>query len=123
MRFSDGCRRYISRSVADPEEMLVICLNYANKRRFEYTIIKCLVVVFNELKSAYLQSSRAWNFGNSCIEERTEYKHLGVICDKYMFINENGKLACNKYRSTFISLVNWSIYEDGIYNSVVLPKA
>ena len=74
---------------------------------------------------------RTWHFGNSCIEEGTEYKHLGVICDKYMSFDENVKLACNKLRGTFLSLVNCGIYEDGlnpltsrrIYNSVVLPKA
>ena len=120
-----------SYSVAGLEEMLAICLNYAKKWRFEYGIVKCLVIVFNELKNAYLQSSRTWNFGNSCIEEGTVYKHLGVICDKYMSIDENIKLACNKLRGTFLSLVNCGIYEDGlnpltsrrIYNSVVLPKA
>ena len=47
-----------------------------------------------------------------------------------MAIDENVKVACNKLRSTLLSLVNCGIYEDGlnplttrrIYNSVVLPK-
>ena len=84
--------------------------------------------MFNELKNAYIQS---WNFGNSCIEEGTDYKHLGVICDKYMPIDENVKLACNKLSGTFLSLVNCGIYEDGlnpvtsrrIYNSVGVTKS
>ena len=60
-------------------QMLVLCLRYGNKWRFEHGIIKCLVVVFNELKRAFLQSNRQWPFGTSYIEEVTQYKHLGVI--------------------------------------------
>ena len=60
-----------------------------------------------------------------------DYRHLGVICDKTMSIDKNVKLACNKIRNTFLSLVNSGIHQDGlnplrskrIYNSVVLPKA
>ena len=66
-------------------QMLVLCLRYGNKWRFEHYehgIIKCLVVFFNELKRAFLQNNRQWPFGNSYIEEGTQYKHLGVICDK-----------------------------------------
>ena len=56
---------------------------------------------------------------------------FGVICDKYMSIDENVKLACNKLRGTFLCLVTCGIYENGlnpltsrrIYNSVVLLKA
>ena len=48
-----------------------------------------------------------------------------------MTIDVSVKDACNKLRSTFLSLVNCGIYEDGlnplsvrrIYNAVVLPKA
>ena len=48
-----------------------------------------------------------------------------------MSIDVSVKDACNKLRSTFLSLVNCGIYEDGlnppsvrrIYNAVVLPKA
>ena len=113
------------------EMMLAICFKYANKWRFEYGIIKCLIVVFNELQRAYLQANRIWNFGNAQIEEGVEYKHLGVTCDKTMSIDKNVKLACNKIRNTFLSLVNSGIHQDGlnpltskrIYNSVVLPKA
>ena len=47
-----------------------------------------------------------------------------------MSIDVNIKEACTKLRSTFLSLVNCGIYEDGlnpltmrrIYNAVVLPK-
>ena len=104
-----------SYSVTRLLQMLVICLNYGNKWRFEHGIIKCLVVVYNELKRMFLQSTRTWPFRNSRIEERTEYKHLGVICDKNMAIDENVKVGCNKLRSTcLIRLVFCGIYEDGL---------
>ena len=113
------------------EKMLAICLKYANKWRFEYGIIKCLVVVFNEMKRAFVQANRIWNFGNAQIEEGLEYKHLGVICDKNMSFDNNVKVACNKLKNTFLSIVNCGIHQDGlnpltskrIYNSIVLPKA
>ena len=38
-------------------------------------------------------------FGNLHIEEGTQYKHLGVICDKNMSIDVNIKEACTKLRS------------------------
>ena len=112
-------------------QILVLCLRYGHKWRFKHGIMKCLVLVFNELKRAYQQSNRQWPFGNVCIEEGTQYKHLGVVCDKNMSIDVSVKDACNKLRSTFLSLVNCGIYEDGlnplsvrrIYNAVVLPKA
>ena len=112
-------------------QILILCLRYGHKWRFEHGIMKCLVVVFNELKRAYQQSNRQWPFGNVCIEEGTQYKHLGVVCDKNMSIDVSVKDACNKLRSTFLSLVNCGIYEDGlnplsvrrIYNAIVLPKA
>ena len=46
--------------------------------------------------------------------EGAQYKHLGVICDKNMSIVVNIKEACTKLRSTFLSLVNCGIYEDGL---------
>ena len=48
-----------------------------------------------------------------------------------MSTDKNVKLACDKIRNTFLSLVNSGIHQDGLnhltskrlYNSVVLPKA
>ena len=77
-------------------QLLSLCLRYGSKWRFEHGIIKCLVVVFNELMRAYQQSNRQWPFGNLHIEEGTQYKHLGVICDKNMSIDVNIKEACTK---------------------------
>lgn len=113
------------------QNMLQICFNYACKWRFGYGILKCLVVVFNEMQNAYNKSNRTWLLGDALVAEGVEYKHLGVICNKYMSIDENIKVACNKIKSTFLSLINSGIYEDGfnpltskrIYNSVALPKA
>ena len=83
-----------------------------------------------ELKRAFVQANRIWNLGNAQIEEGLEYKHLGVICDKNMSIDNNVKIACNKLQNTFLSIVNCGIHQDGlnpltsnaIYNSIVLSN-
>lgn len=113
------------------DKMMNICYGYSVKWRYLYNALKCLVIVFNESKNAFQQSSRIWMLGNEHVDEGTEYVHLGVRCDKYMSIDENIKSATNKIRGTFLSLSNCGIYEDGlnplsikrIYNSIVLPKA
>lgn len=69
--------------------------------------------------------------GNSYIQEETQYKHLGIYCNKYMSIDENVKSAVSKLKGTLLSLTNCGIYEGGlnpltskhIYRSIVLPKA
>ena len=43
-------------------QILVLCLRYGHKWRSDYGIIKCLVVVYNELKTAYQQSNRQWPY-------------------------------------------------------------
>ena len=60
-------------------QILVLCLRYGHKWRSDYGIIKCLVVVYIELKTAYQQSNRQWPFRIVCIEEGAQYKHLGVV--------------------------------------------
>ena len=82
-------------------QILVLCLRYGHKWRFDYGIIKCLVVVYIELKTAYQQSNRQWPFQIVCIEEGAQYKHLGVVCDKNMTLDVSVKDVCNKLRSTF----------------------
>ena len=82
-------------------QILVLCLRYGHKWRVEHGIMKCPVVGFNELKRACQKSNQQWPFGNVCIEEGTQYKHLGVLCDKNMSIDVSVKDACNSLRSTF----------------------
>ena len=82
-------------------QILVLCLRYGHKWRFDYGIMKCLVVVFHGLKIAYQQSNRQWPIGNVCIEDGAQYRNLGVVCDKNMTIDVSVKDACNKLRSTF----------------------
>ena len=82
-------------------QILVLCLRYGLNWRFDYGIMKCLVVVFNGLERVYQQSNRQWPVGNVCIEDGAQYKHLGVVCDKNMTIDISVEDACNKLRSTF----------------------
>ena len=82
-------------------------------------------IVFNETKRAQVC------LGNDEIVETTECKHFGVLCDKFMSIDETIKSASNKLKCTFLSLINSGIYEDGfhpltsvhIYKTAVIPKA
>lgn len=120
-----------SYSKAGLDGMLRICFAYSQLWRYLYNAKKCSVVVFNEKKSDFRRSNRNWKLGNDPIKEADAYKHLGVLCDKYMYLDGVVKEACNKIKSTFLSIINCGLHEDGlnpitayrIYQSVVLPKA
>ena len=66
-------------------QMLInICVAYFKKWRLVYNVLKCLVIVFNELASAYNRSQRQWFLGNDELREGVEYKHLGITVSKDM---------------------------------------
>lgn len=113
------------------EELISICVNYAYTWRFLHSASKSAVVVFNEKKSDFLRTERSWKLGNDYIPEKEQYKHLGILCDKYMAFDKVTTEACRKIKGTFLSIVNCGLHDDElnpitsmrIYNSVVLPKA
>ena len=86
---------------------------------------------FNESVRDYKHQNRTWRLGNEIIPETTEYTHLGINLNKYMKISSCITNANAKLRSSFFSIINNGIYENGIhpitslkiYKSVVLPKA
>ena len=93
--------------------------------------IKCCVIVYNETKYEFIRSNRVWQFGNNQVQEDGNYKHLGVINNKYLSFKPNINDATDKLKGTFFSLINNGIfYEDSfhpltckkIYNAVVIPK-
>ena len=66
------------------------------------------------------------------IEEDTNYKHLGIHCDKFLPLDENVMSATTKLKSTLLSLSkNCGIHEDALnpltakhlYKTIILPKA
>ena len=69
--------------------------------------------------------------GNEIVPEKDQYKHLGIICDKNLGLDDVIADARKKIKGTFLSIVSSGLHENGInpitslhiYNSVVLPKA
>ena len=108
-----------------------ICKTPVFSRCGSYHYLKTNVMVANETKSNYLERTRTWSLGGNDIEETESYTHLGIICDKYLNLNRTIEESCKKLRSTFLSLINSGVYEDGfhpltsrhLYQTVVLPKA
>ena len=86
----------------------------------------CESLILNDV-----QCTCVWKLGDKEVSETNQYKHLSVIIDKDMALNEISKEASNKIKSTFLSLVNFGLHKDGlttlsakhIYKSIVLPKA
>ena len=71
-------------------QMLInICVAYFKKWRLVYNVLKCLVIVFNELASAYNRSQRHWFLGNNELREGVEYKYLGITVSKDMKVKRN----------------------------------
>ena len=113
-------------------QMLInICVIYFKKWRLDYNILKCLVIVFNELMTAYNRSHRRWFLGNAELREGTEYTHLGILVNKDMKVKQNISDSASKIRKTFFGV--FSCEYDGmelhpyilkrIYESIVIPRA
>ena len=121
----------ISFSKAALEKMLRICFGYALKWGYEYNAIKSSVIVFNGKLSNQLLPSRIWKLGEQEVPETSQYKHLGIPIERDMTLNTVTKEASTKLKTTFLSLVNCGLREDGftpltaklIYKSIVLPKS
>ena len=87
-------------------------------------------LVFNKTKFSYDKQNRQWKLGPNAVNEDINYKHLGVNCNTYLYIDTNIKGSTDKRKGTYMSLVNCGlIYSDGlhplyyrkIYEAVVLP--
>ena len=113
-------------------QMLInICVAYFKKWRLLYNVLKCLVIVFNELVSAYNRSQHHWFLGNDELCEGVEYKHLGITVSKDMKVKRNMSESASNSRKTFFGLVSSGFREmhlhrltlKRIYESIVLPRA
>ena len=111
--------------------LMRICFIYACLWRFLHAALKSAVVVLNEKRLKYLSAQRIWKLGDELVPEKDQYKHLGIICEKNLGLNEVIAEACKKLKSTFLNIANCGLHDNGlnpitslrIYNSVVLPKA
>ena len=104
------------------DELMRICFNNSCKWHFSYMPTKCCVIVYNESKYEYIRSNRSWVIGNSPVEEDENYKHLGVISNKYLSLKPNIKDASDKMKSTFFSLMNSGIFYDNSLHPLTCKK-
>ena len=71
--------------------MLNICKNHSGKWRYEFQPPKCIVVVFNESPLDYRISNIVCFMGDARLAEDMQYKHLGILLNKYLYIDNNIK--------------------------------
>ena len=62
--------------------------------------------MFNENAKEYREHSRSWKLGQDTVSEKDSYVHLGVLCDKYMNIDENVENCKNKLKASLFSIRN-----------------
>ena len=115
-------------------QMLInICVVYFKKWRLTctYNVLKCSVIIFNELASAYNRSQRRWFLGNDELREGSEYTHLGIVVNKDMTVKGNITESASKISKIFFGLVSYGFSDmelhpltlKRIYESIVLPRA
>ena len=113
------------------QKLINICVRYFHRWRLDYNVLKCAIIVFNELMSAYRRSQRKWFLGSDELHETESYTHLGIVCHKNMHMKENALESASKIRRTFFGLLTSGFCETElhpltlkrIYDSIVLPKA
>ena len=111
--------------------MVDLCYQYGIENQYFYNHSKCSIIVTGESSYSYKNRNRSWFLGVNAIEEDVEYKHLGILFNKFKNTNTVINEACSKLCSTFLSIINCGIYYGGIhpsssktiYKTIVLPKA
>ena len=86
------------------DELMRICFLSSCKWHYEYAPIKCCVVVYNESRFEFLRTDRVWHLGNNLLEEGENYKHLGVINNKYLSFKPCIKDATDNLKGTLLAL-------------------
>ena len=121
----------LSLSKVGLNKMVDLCYQYGIENQYFYNHSKCSIIVTGESSYSYKNRNRSWFLGVNAIEEDVEYKHLGILFNKFQNTNTVINEACSKLRSTFLSIINCGIYYGGIhpsssktiYKTIVLPKA
>lgn len=113
--------------------MIDICYQYSLKWRYKINAKKTQVMVFGESTRIYnrLKRLRHFKLGLSTITETDNYKHVGIILNKSLGMNNIVENACQRGRSAFMSVVGFGGRADGlnpltfakVYRQVVLPTA
>ena len=106
-------------------ELMQICYVNSYKWHYEYEPIKCCVIVYKESKYEFIRSYTVWYLGISQVdqvEEDKNYKHLGVINNKYLSFKPNIKDAMDKLKGTFFSLINSGIFYEDSFHPLTFKK-
>ena len=97
-------------------QMLInICVRYFHRWRLDYNVLKCAIIVFNELISAYRRAQRKWFLWNEELRETDSYTHLGIVCHKNMHMKENVLESASKIRRIFFGLLNSGVCESDLH--------
>ena len=75
------------------QEQIQICFLTSCKSKFEF-----------------IRTDRVWHIGNNQVEEDENYKHLGIVQNKYLSLKPCIKAATDKLKGTFFSLVNSGVF-------------
>ena len=89
--------------------MIDICYQYGIENHYFYNSSKCSVIVTGESLHCYKKNNRSWCLGGTVLAEEVQYKHLGILFNKFKNINPVINEACSKLRSTFLSIINCGI--------------
>ena len=79
----------LSLSKAGLDKVLAICYQHSCKWWYDYVLIKCSVIVFNETKFSYDRQIWQWKMEQNVINDDINHKHLDVNCNKYLNIDIN----------------------------------
>ena len=94
--------------------LIIICFIYASQWRFLHAAFKGAVVVLNEKRMNYLSAERIWKLCDEIVPEKDQYKHLGIICEKNLGIDEIILDACKKPKGTFLNIANSGLHYNGL---------
>ncbi|XP_060587399.1 uncharacterized protein LOC132742907 [Ruditapes philippinarum] len=95
----------VSLSKCGMDKMLDICSNYSRQWRYNYNVIKCGIIVYNE-RDTESKDNREFKLGNEVIKETKSYKHLGIETEKTLNTKKPIFDAGNKLRGTLLSIHN-----------------
>ena len=84
--------------------LIDIRVRYFYRRRLEYNVMKCAVLVCNESDTEFKRSKRRWAQGDHELTETEKYTHLGIVCNKQMDMIINIMESSSKIRRMFLGL-------------------
>ena len=61
-----------------------------------HAALKSAEVILNEKRIEYLRSERVWKLSNEIVTEKEQYRHVSVICDKNLRLDDVIADACKK---------------------------